>query len=771
MKHILWFSDPGCREIKNVGGKGANLAIMYKQGFPIPPGFCVTAQAYEHFLKKTGIKKEIFSLLKDLDINDTNRLNEISEKIQELILGAEMPSDIKKEIIEAYDNLNVDIDVFKFANKSAIEMIKAGRSLPFVAVRSSATAEDLPEASFAGAQATYLNIKGNNNVVENVQKCWASLFTARAIYYREKNGFPHDKVLISVVVQRMINADESGVVFTINPSTNTETEIMIEAGFGLGEAVVSGAINPDNYLVDKNNFKIKNKKINEQTWSYIRDESLGRTVKRKLPQAQFEEQVLDDHEIINLAKICKKIEDFYNKPMDIEFAIENKRIYIVQARPVTTFKEKSAEEVLEEKVEPKGEVILEGLAASPGVGTGKVKIVHGIEELSKVQKGDIMVTRMTNPDMVPAMERAVAIVTDEGGISSHASIVSRELGVPCVVGTEKATQTLKDNQEITVDGYHGKVYSGTVEVEHKEVKYSGEKLPTKTKIYMNLGEPEIIEKYKDLPFDGIGLMRLEFLITSYIGKHPLFMIKEGKEHEYVEKLVEGISKVAKAIYPKPIIVRFSDFKTNEYRELEGGEEYEEQEDNPMLGFRGVSRYVSEEFKEAFKLEIRAIKKVREQYDNIHVMLPFVRNVWEVRKVLGLMSNEELIRTENFKIFLMAEVPSVAFIPEEFAKLDIDGVSIGSNDLTSLVLGVDRDNEKLGKMGYFNERNKAVMKAMENILRSFKEHKKLVGICGQSVSNYPEIVKFLVDNGIDSVSVNPDKVVESMVYVNGIENEN
>jgi len=768
MKHVVWFSDPACREIKNVGGKGANLAIMYKQGFPIPPGFCVTAQSYAYFLKRTKISKAIFNLLKDLDINDNEKLHDASEKIQTLILEAEMPPEIKKEVQEAYDSLNVDIDLYKVANKSALEIIKAGRSLPFVAVRSSATAEDLKDFSFAGQQSTYLNIKGNGSLIENVQKCWASLFTARAIYYRQKNKFAHDQVLISVVVQKMVNSEKSGVVFTINPSTNEETEIMIEAGFGLGEAIVSGAINPDNYLVDKNSFEIKNKIIKEQTWSYTRDENLGRTVKRKLAESQFNQQVLEDHEIINLAKICKKIEDFYKKPMDIEFAFESKRIFIVQARPVTTVKKTGEATGKDEEI--KGEVILEGLAASPGIGTGKVRLVHDITELGKVQKGDVLVTRMTNPDYVPSMERAVGIVTDEGGSTSHAAIISRELGIPCVVGTEKATHVLKENQEITVDGFHGKVYSGDVEIAHKEVRYSADKIPTKTKIYMNLGEPDIVDRFKELPLDGIGLMRLEFLITSNVKKHPLFMIKEGKSDEYINILVEGISKVAEFLKDKPIIVRFSDFKTNEYKDLEGGAEFEEHEDNPMMGFRGVSRYVSEEFKEAFKLEVRAIKKVREKYKNVHVMLPFVRTVVEVRKVLGIMSSEELFRSDDFKIFLMAEVPAMAFIPEEFAKLDIDGVSIGSNDLTSLVLGIDRDNEKLGRMGYFDERNKAVMEAMGRILKTFKSHDKIVGICGQSVSNYPEIVKFLVKNNIDSISVNPDKVVESMEFVNKIENE-
>jgi len=774
MEIIKWFRDISKKDISSVGGKGANLGEMYNIKLPIPPGFVVTAQAYKSFLEKAGIKKDIEKLLSKINIDNQDSLHEASEKIQELILNQEVPDDISLEIKDAYDSLDVNIDVFKMVNKSTLSMIKAGRSMPFVAVRSSATAEDLPEASFAGQQATYLNVKGSNNVVNSVKKCWASLFTARAIYYREKNNFPHSKVYIAVVVQKMINGNVSGIMFTANPSTNNENEIMIEAGYGLGEAIVSGGVNPNNYIVNKDDFIIKHKEIKKQNWMIAYDEYLGRTVKKSVPDNLAGEQALDDHKILEVAKFGFDIENHYKKPMDIEFTIEGSKVYILQARPITTLK-KREEETEEEKASYEDKkVILTGLAASPGVITGKVKLIKKISEMNKIEKNDILVTVMTNPDMVPAMERASGIITDEGGATSHAAIVSRELGIPCVVGTEKATSLLKDGQEVTVDGSSGKVYSGAVEIKYEkmseEEKEDIEELKTKTKIYMNLGEPDKINEYKNLPFEGIGLMRIEFIITSEIGKHPLYVIKNNEEESYIDKLASGISKVASIINPKPVIVRFSDFKTNEYRDLEGGEEFEEQENNPMIGFRGASRYISQDFVEAFKLECRAIRKAREENKNVHVMIPMPRNVGEIKKCLEILKEEGLERSKYFQIYLMGEVPSIALIPDDFASLDIDGVSIGSNDLTQLVLGVDRDSAKLGKLGYFNENDKAVLQAMSNIIRAFKMHGKKTSICGQAPSVYPEIVEFLVKQGIDAISVNPDAVLKVRKHVSEVENQ-
>lgn len=631
-------------------------------------------------------------------------------------------------------------------------------------------------ASFAGQQATFLNIKGPEKVVKAVQECWASLFTARAIYYRKKNNFATDKVYIAVVVQKMVNSEKAGVMFTINPATNNEDEIIIEGAYGLGEAVVSGQVTPDEYIIDKKTLKIKGKKVKTQKWGYFRSESGRSNYQKTFREEKGSQQKTTDEEILKLARIGVEIERHYKRPMDIEWAVDGPKMYIVQARPVTTMR-KVGERIKPSSIEiAAAEVILTGLAASPGIGFGKVKIVNTLAELSKVQPGDILVTKMTSPDMVPAMERAVAIVTDEGGLTSHASIVSREMGTPCVVGTEKATGLLKDNDEITVDGGKGVVYRGILNVPVRKDEKAGqhgivcgEELITATKVYMNLGEPEKIAEYNDLPFDGIGLMRIEFIITDYVKDHPLHMIKEGRSQDYIDKLAEGISTVAIAIAPKPIIVRFSDFKTNEYANLAGGSEYEPKEENPMIGWRGISRYISEEFKPAFRLECKAIKKLRGQgLKNVHVMLPFVRTRWEVEKCLAIMEEEGLVRSNDFKIWLMAETPAIALIPEEFASLDIDGASIGSNDLTQGVLCIDRDSARLGKMGYFDERNPAVLTAIKRIITGFRKTGKTVSICGQAPSEYPEIVEFLIKNGITSISVNPDVVVKTRELVASIE---
>jgi len=760
---IVWFSELTKKDVSLAGGKGANLGTLYNLKLPVPPGFVVTTQAYKSFLEKTGIQKKILSIVNNLDVENNEKLQESSRDIQEIILDAQMPQEIKKLIVESYDDMNVDMAVNKvIGNDTLNSIIKAGREPPFVAVRSSASAEDLPSASFAGQQETYLNVKGKEEVVLSVQKCWASLFTARAIYYRKKNNFLTEDVLIAVVIQKMVNSEKSGVMFSINPSTNNETEIMIESAFGLGEVVVGGQITPDTYIIDKQTMSIKSKKIATQTYGLFRDKYTGKNVKRNLNSDEGSKQKLTEQEILQLAEYGKKIEDNYGKPMDMEWATENSRVYIVQARPVTTMKRKT--ETITE-MQTTGEEILNGLAASPGIGSGKVKIVNNVDELTKIEKGDVLVTKMTSPDYVSAMKRAVAIVTDDGGITAHASIVSRELGIPCIVGTEKATRILHENQLITVDGTNGKVYSGEIKIEQKTENIQSQNLsePTEeiitgTKIYMNLGEPEKIDDYKNLPFDGIGLMRIEFIITDYVKKHPMYMIQIGQQQEYVDELAEGIEKVARTINPKPIIVRFSDFKTNEYKNLEGGAQYEPHEENPMIGWRGVSRYISEDFKEAFILELKAIKKLRDKgLKNIHVMLPFVRNTDEVRKCLEILKSEGLELSKDLGIYLMAEVPAIAIIPEEFAELPITGASIGSNDLTQGVLCVDRDSSKLGRMGYFDERNPAVLKAMSNIIRGFKKFGKTVGICGQAASEYSEVVEFLVKEGITSISVSPDVV--------------
>jgi len=756
---VLWFKDVNKDDVAIVGGKGANLGEMYNNGFPVPPGFLVTSNAYFKFIDDTGLREKIKDLLDNLNVDDTKTLQDVAEKIQHMIINTPVPNYISQEVKKAYLILRAGGD--PTMDDKAIELIAQGRDPPYVAVRSSATAEDLPEASFAGQQATYLNVAGADNVVDAVRKCWASLFTARAIFYRAKNNFDHMKVGLCAVVQVMVNAEKAGVAFSVNPATNNEDEIVIEAAFGLGEAVVSGAVTPDLYIVDKKDMRIKSKTVSKKEFKIVRDIQTGKNVKVYLSDSQASSQVLSDEEIIKIASILRDIEKHYDFPQDTEWAIEGDKIYFVQSRPVTTLKSKKSSSVQTDKPP-----ILKGLGASPGAASGPVKIVHDISELDKVKQGDVLVTRMTNPDMVPAMKKASAIVTDEGGMTSHAAIVSREMGIPCVVGTGEATKKLKEEQIVTVDGSAGLVYEGKVEVksEEEEIPY----YETKTKIYMNLGEPELIDKYKDLYFDGIGLMRVEFIITSYVKAHPLALIKQGKSDLYVEKLAEGIEKVAKAIYPKPVVVRFSDFKTNEYKSLEGGEEFEPVENNPMLGWRGVSRYISPNFEPAFRLECKAIKLVRDKgLDNVWVMLPFVRTLWEVEKVLKIIESEGLKRDDKFKVWIMAEVPAVAFLADKFADY-CDGFSIGSNDLTQLVLGVDRDSELLGKAGYFDERNEAVKEAIKSIIDKAHSKGVTVSICGQAPSVYPEFTEFLVKHGVDSVSVSPDMVNKTRKRIHEIE---
>lgn len=769
MANIVWLKEIGKNDVSVAGGKGANLAEMYNIGLPVPLAFIITAQAYSYFIEKAGLRNKIMSILKEINIDDTQQLEDKSKSIRELIIHSRVPDDLKEEILEAYDIVNVSTEIAKGAEKELSSLLNAAKEPAFVSVRSSATAEDLETASFAGQQETYLNVRGNDDLIDKIKCCWASLFTARAVYYREKKNFEHEKVLIAVVVQRMINSDKSGVAFTLNPSTNKD-EIVIEAGFGLGEGIVSGSIAPDNYVVDKKTLKIIEKNVKTQNLIFKRDSS-GKTVKTELESSKRNQQVMNDREIFRLSGYIMRIEDHYKKPQDIEFAIEGADIYILQSRPVTT----AQREIKAEKIK-EGKILIEGLPASPGIAFGIVKIIAGMNDLPKIRKGDILVTAMTNPDMVVTMQKSSAIVTDEGGMTAHAAIVSREMGIPCVVGTMKATSTLIEGQIVTVDGYNGKVYEGKVKAESKQAEkeereISAEEfrpehdektplIPVGTrmpKIYMNLSEPEKINQYKNLRFDGIGLMRLEFIIASQIRTHPLSLIEQNKQDEYINRLAKGIGFVAKTINPKPVIVRFSDFKTNEYRDLEGGDKFEMEESNPMLGFRGVSRYTSEQFKEAFKLECRAVKKIRQENKNVWVMIPFVRKTSEVLECLKIMREEGLERCENFKIFLMAEVPSMAFIAQDFARLPVDGASIGSNDLTQLVLGVDRDSAILGRMGYFDEMDKAVLKSISNIIYAFRKENKLVSICGQAPSVYPEMVKFLLHQGISSISVNPDVV--------------
>ena len=587
----------------------------------------------------------------------------------------------------------------------------------------------------------------------------------------------------------MINSEKSGVMFTANPINNNTDEIMINASWGLGEAVVSGTVTPDEYIVSKKDKKIIEKHIAEKTTMVVKKDVGVGTVEINvgdyLGYEYVNKQCLTDDEIIKLADYGLRIEELYGSHQDIEWGFDKdtKELYILQSRPITTLKGGStvAEQVKEEK---ELKMLVRGLAASPGIASGKVKTIKDISEIDRVEEGDILVTVMTNPDMVPAMRRANAVVTDEGGRTCHAAIVSRELGIPCIVGAKGATEILKEGMEITVDAKRGVVYEGVVLQEDKkderEVKVSqggaideellNQLAPiTATKIYMNLGEPSLIEKYKHLPFDGIGLMRTEFIFTNMIGAHPMYLVKTGQGQLMIDKLAEGITMVAQEIYPRPVVVRLSDFRTNEFRGLKGGDEVEPIEANPMIGWRGVSRYISPEYEEGFRLECRALKKVREEYGltNVYAMLPFVRTTWELEKVKGIMAEEGLVQNENFKIWIMAEVPSVVFQAEEFAQM-VDGFSIGSNDLTQLVMGADRDSGILNNMGYFDERNEAVKRAISILIKAAHKYGKTISICGQGPSQYPEFAEFLVQEGITSISVNPDTVAYTRRLVASVE---
>ncbi len=745
MKYIKFFEELSKNDIPLVGGKNANLGELINIGIPVPPGFALTAKAYKDFIETTGLKQKIKELIESIDINDYEVLERGSRQIRGLIIGENIPQNIAEEIESAYLKLS--------------EKVKEEN--PRVAVRSSATAEDLPTASFAGQQATFLNVKGKDALIRSVKECWASLFTARAIFYRETNGFDHFKVLISVGVQKMIESKASGIMFSVDPVTG-EDVVVIESSWGLGEYVVGGKVIPDRFVVDKKTLQIIKREIREKPVGLFFDEEMGVNVEKKIPEEKVKAPSLTDEEVVELAKLGIKIEKHYGKPMDMEFAVED-RVYIVQARPVTAIGRKK-------EFKPfKGKVLVKGLPASPGVASGKVHVLFDPKkEGASFKQGEILVTRMTDPDWVPLMKKASAIVTDEGGMTAHAAIVSRELGIPCIVGTGNATKVLKTGMDVTVNATVGVVYEGIVkQVERKEtqlIKSVTSYIPTGTKIYMNLSQPDMIDRYKDLPIDGIGLMRIEFIISEWIGKHPLYMIKQGDEMAFVEKLSEGISKVAGAVYPKPVIVRFSDFKSNEYRQLYGGEEFEPEERNPMIGWRGVSRYISEKYKPAFRLECRAIKRCREQgLKNVWVMFPFVRTTWELETAIKVMEEEGLKRNEDFKVFAMAEVPSIVFLGEEFAEI-VDGFSIGSNDLTQLVLGVGRDSKILSELGYFDERNEAVKRAISILIEKAHLKGKTVSICGQAPSVYPEFTRFLVECGIDSISVNPDAVLRTREIV-------
>jgi pyruvate,water dikinase len=735
---IAWFAEVGKDDIGVAGGKGANLGEMTRARIPVPPGFIVTAETYRRFLEASGLRPTIENLVSSLNYDDSAQLQRVSREIKDRIVTVPVPQDISRDIKEAYRKLGGGA----------------------VAVRSSATAEDLKDASFAGQQATFLNVIGDDAVVQAVRGCWASLFEARAIFYRHDKGFDHLSVSIAVPVQRMVQSKCSGVMFTVETDTGDRSKIEIEAVWGLGEAIVSGETTPDNYRVDKESLRILSKRVVEQDTQLVRNPQATDHGEANLwlpvPGELRERQKLSDEQIVALARIGRQVEEHYGRPQDIEWAEENGELFIVQSRAVTVLTERGG--VDEEGEAETAPVLLSGAAASPGVAAGPARVVVSASEIDIVRQGDVLVAEMTTPDFVPAMKRAAAIVTDRGGRTAHAAIVSRELGIPCVVGTGAATATLKHDQLVTVDGSKGKVYEGRAEArlawaaQEKERWSAVAAIETRTKVYVNLAEPDLADVVAARHCDGVGLLRAEFIVAQ-IGEHPRLAIEEGHSEAWIEKLAEGLRKFASAFAPRPVVYRTTDFKTNEYRNLRGGEKYEEFEENPMIGYRGASRYIRDI--EVFRLEIEAIKRVRKQYPNLWVMIPFVRTPLELAGVKRVMEEEGLARSADFKLWMMAEVPSNALILDKFIDVGIDGISIGSNDLTQLVLGIDRDNERFAKE--FDERNEAVAWALERLIKTAKARGITSSICGQAPSDYPELTQKLVEWGITSVSVNPDVI--------------
>ncbi len=732
-KYVVWFREVGKEDISIVGGKGANLGEMTQAGFPVPNGFIVTVRAYEDFLDKEQIRGKIAQILDNLDVADSKALEKAAATVRKLIVSSKFPEDIALEIVHAYFALG-----------------KGGLKHPIVAVRSSATAEDLPGASFAGQQETYLNVQGEANLIEKIKEAWASLFTARAVFYRATNHFDHFKVGIAVPVQKMVQSDASGIMFTIDPVTNDKSKVVIEAVYGLGEMIVQGLVTPDHYEVDKKTETIKMKEAKQQEKKMVKKGTKNEIL--SIPKEEASRQKITDDQIVALAKLGKKLEQHYYFPQDSEWAIDNGEVFIVQTRPVTTIGEKTKETAGQSK----REVIVKGDPASPGIKSGPVKILTSVKEIHKIAVGDVLVAEQTNPDYVPAMRKAVAIVTERGGRTSHAAIVSRELGIPAVVGAKGVLKALKDGMIVTVNGSAGEVYKGAISHAEQNVQAAKpkERIKTATKVYVNLAEPSRAPEIAKYHTDGVGLLRAEFMIAD-IGTHPKKLIADGKQKVFVDTLASELEVFCKSFGERPVVYRTTDFKTNEYRNLKGGQAFEPEEPNPMLGFRGAARYTIDS--RVFELELAAIKKVRNKmgHKNLHVMIPFVRTPKELADVKKLMAANDLNRSSSFKLWMMVEIPTNVIRIEDFLDVGIDGVSIGSNDLTMLMLGTDRDNAEVAHD--FSELDPTLLWAFEHVIKACGKRGVTSSMCGQAPSDYPDLVEKLVAWGITSVSVNPDAV--------------
>lgn len=752
MNYVEFFKQLGKEDIPIAGGKGANLGELTNAGIPVPPGFVITAETYHKFITKTGIVDQINNMLDGLDINNTSELQQVADDIKDLITTTEIPDDIQRVIIEAYNKLCMDVDIDDVV----------------VAIRSSATAEDLPDASFAGQQDTYLNITGIDDVLLNVRKCWASLFEARAIFYRAENNFDHSKVLIAVVVQQMVNSEKSGVMFTVDPSTGAE-EMVIEGAWGLGEGVVSGTVTPDTCRYDKVNDEVKSYKINTKKTMFKKDPDTGVTVQVEVPEDLKDKQVLEQNDLDQLTTLGRRIQKHYGTPMDTEWGIENGKVYMLQARPITTLDDIN-DDVDEISINDEERVIIcRGLGASPGIISGTVKIIKNLDELDKIVDGDILVTTMTTPDMVPAMKRANGIVTDEGGVTCHAAIISRELGIPCVAGTGEATTVLKENTKVTIDGKKGLVYEGefaskenSSEEDSSSQSVSAAPLITVTDVKVNVSMADAAKRAYATGADGVGLLRTEHMMLE-TGTVPYKFIEDGKEDELVNVLVDGILKVVDVFYPKTVWYRTLDAPTDEFKTLEGGEG-EPDEANPMLGWRGIRRELDQP--QILKAEFKAIKKLHEEgYTNIGVMLPLLHKPSELHQAKEIARSVGLEPHKDVDFGMMVETPAAAIIIEDFIEEGLDFVSFGTNDLTQYTLALDRNNELVAK--HYTEAHPAVLKLITSVIKKCKAAGVTTSICGQAASK-PEIVEKLVEAGIDSVSANTDAVPTIRKHIAKIE---
>lgn len=800
-RFILWFDEISIEDVPLVGGKNASLGEMIREltdeGVNVPNGFAITAKAYEHLLKEGGIEDDIKEILSDLDVHDIHNLQERGRKIRKLIRETKIPADLEEEIVEAYRKMSSRLGYDEN---------------PDVAVRSSATAEDLPDASFAGQQETYLNVRGEQMLLDSCRNCFASLFTDRAMSYREDKGFNHFDVHLSIGVQKMVRSDaaSSGVLFTIDTESGFKNAVYITGSYGLGENVVQGAVNPDEFYVFKptlgKGYKpIIGKRLGSKKMKMIYAEEGVKNI--EADEDERNSFCIDEDEVLKLAKWACIIEDHYSRkagdfrPMDVEWAkdgdgerVGTGKLFIVQARPETVHSQKDASIIKTYVLKEKGRVLVEGQAVGEMIGQGEVNNIESSEDIHKFKKGQVLVTDMTDPDWEPIMKIAAAIVTNRGGRTCHAAIVSRELGIPCVIGSDDGTEVLSSGLKVTVscaEGEKGRIYDGLLEYEIQEVNL--DKLPdTKTKIMMNVGIPDKAFVESQIPNDGVGLAREEFIINSYIGIHPLALIHyeqlkkkigddkkiaelvetidkntqayDNKVDFFIEQLARGIGRIAAGFYPNDVIVRLSDFKSNEYANLVGGYLYEPEESNPMIGWRGASRYYDDDFKPAFGLECKAIKKARDEMGltNIKVMVPFCRTVEEGKKVIKVMEEFGLKQGENdLEVYVMCEIPSNVILADQFAEI-FDGFSIGSNDLTQLTLGLDRDSELVAEI--YDERNDAVKRLIKSVIETAKEKGRKIGICGQAPSDFDEFATFLVECGIDSISLNPDTVIKTKLKI-------